>query len=197
MKKQILLTSLILLTSMFLSAQEAKYEFKSAIIKSEVSAFGQKIETTTYIDDYGKKESSETIVKMPGTDNKAKHLRTIMDGASVINIDLDLKKAIRIPLPEKPINYLNLTPEIKEKFKMKESGTEDIAGKPCKKYALEVSQMEQTVEMKTCIWKGIPLKTESSSNGMVLMTQTVTDIQENVPVKAEIFTLPEGITLPD
>ena len=118
--------------TILLNAQEAKYGIKSAIIKKDVVAMGQNVECTWYMDDYGKKESTELTMKTGGVAGVEKHIRTIADGSSAINIDLDMKTAMKMKLPEKPINYLQLTPEIVEKYKIKETGEEDIAGKPCK-----------------------------------------------------------------
>ena len=66
MNVKLLLEIFFLLISTVLIAQEAKYELKSAIIKKETVAMGQKLESTWYIDDYGKKESSETVMKVGG-----------------------------------------------------------------------------------------------------------------------------------
>ncbi|MCD8495869.1 MAG: hypothetical protein LRY45_04450 [Bacteroides graminisolvens] len=54
---------LLLFVTIALSAQEAKYEMKSAIIKKKTDFSGQVLESTTFIDDYGKKEATEIILK--------------------------------------------------------------------------------------------------------------------------------------
>jgi len=179
-------------TAFTLSAQEAKYEIKSAIIKKETVAMGQTIESTCYFDDFGKKESAEITLKNGIAQGVDKHIRTLMDSASIVNIDLDLKVGNRMALPDKPINYLQLTPEIKDKYKIKDTGEEDIIGKSCRKYSLEMTQMGQTLQIKTWIWKGIVLKSETSGNGMVFATETATEILENISVPEEKFKAPEG-----
>lgn len=189
--------ALFLSVTTALSAQEAKYELKSAAIQKETVAMGQKFESTWYIDDFGKKESNEAVFKMGGVANIEKRILTIMEDASVVNVDLGLKSATRMKLPEKPINYLQLTPEVIEKYKIKEQGEEEIAGKPCKKYSLEVSQMGQTAQVDTWVWKGLVLKSQTSGNGMVVMVETAKEIQENAVVPAEKFMIPEGITIPE
>jgi hypothetical protein len=98
-------------------------------------------------------------------------------------------------LPEKPINYLQLTPEIREKYKIKDAGEETVVGKTCKKYSLEITQMGQILKTTNCVWKGLVLKAEISSGGMLVSTEIAIDIQENVPVSADKFTIPEGFII--
>lgn len=186
---------LLMFITNVLFAQETKYELKSAIIKKETVAMGQKFESIWYIDDYGEKESSETLMKVGGVTGIEKHLLTIMDGNFVINVDLDMKTASRMKMPQEAVNYLKLSPEIIEKFKVKEIGEEEVAGKPCKKYSLEISQMGQTAQVLTWVWKGLVFKSEMGANGMMIMKETVAEIKENPAVPADKFIVPEGITI--
>jgi hypothetical protein len=55
-----------------------------------------------------------------------------------------------------------------------------------------MTQMGQTLQIKTWIWKGIVLKSETSGNGMVFATETATEILENISVPEEKFKAPEG-----
>jgi hypothetical protein len=191
-----LLVCLLLLATITLSAEDAKrYEVKTAIIKKEIVAMGMKLAVTTYFDDYGKKEAVEITVKDGITVGVDKHTRTLMTDSTVLNIDLDLKVATKIPLPQKPVNYLALTPEIMEQFKMQEAGESEIAGKPCKKYTLEITQMGQKITITTHVWKGISLKTETVANGTTVATETATEIQEDASVSSEKFVLPEGTVI--
>lgn len=195
MKMKILFAALLLSATTLLSAQEAKYGIKSAIIKKDMVAMGQKVECAWYVEDYGKKEAVEIAMKTGGVAGIEKHIRTISEGASVVNVDLDMKTAMRMNLPQQPINYLQLTPDVIEKFKIKETGKEEIAGKPCKKYALEITQMGQTVQMSVWIWKGLALKSETASNGMVVMVETATQVDESSVVPVDKFVVPEGINV--
>ena len=182
-----LLSLLLTLIAFSLSAQEARYEIKSAIIKKEISMMGQKFETTNYIDEFGKKESADMNVN-------GQQIRIIQEGSSIVNVNLSSKQAARMNLPEKPINYLQLTSEVKEKYNVKETGEEEIAGKVCKKYSLDVVQMGQSLEIKTWIWKGITLKSETSGSGMVITEMTI-EVQENAEIPADKFTVPDGISV--
>jgi hypothetical protein len=174
------------------SAQKAKYELKSAIIKKETAVMGQKFESMWYIDDSGVKESVEITIKNGIMEGVDKHIRTILDSVSMTNVDLDLRQAQKIILPEKPVNYLRLTPEIIEKYQIKETGEETVAEKTCKKYSLEITQMGQTLKINNCVWKGLVLKAETSSGGMLISTETAIEIREDVPVPADKFIVPEG-----
>jgi hypothetical protein len=176
-----------------LSAQDAaKYEIESAIIQKEVIMMGQKLNATWYMDDFGRKESLEMTIKNGITQGVDKHIRTLMEGASVITIDLDLNVGNRMELPEKPVNYLQLTPEVREKYKISEGDEEEIAGKKCRKYSLEVTQMGQTVLVTAWVWKGLVLKSESAGNGMVFAVETATEVQENVTVPVNKLIVPEN-----
>ena len=193
MKVKFLFTALLLFAVIGLSAQDAKYEIKSAIIKKSVEMFGQKTESTTFFDDYGKLEARLSEWVWEGSTT---HMRTITTDEKMTMINLDNKTAFVIQSEEKPVNFLKLTKDIIDKHKIKELGTEDIAGKPCKKYSMEASQMGQSVSATVWIWKGITLKTTSSFNDMTI-TETATDIKENATVDAEMFKVPKDITIQD
>ena len=185
MKVKCLLAVLLLSATATAFAQEAKYGIKSAILKKEAVTMGQKVQGVQYFDDYGRKEASELTMKVGGVANVEKHIRTIADGDKIISIDLDMKVANKATLPVKPVNYLNLTDEVRE-----------ILGRKCTKYTLEVVYGGQTTYSTVWIWKGIPLKNETSSNGMVIVTEQATEIQENAEVPAMKFLVPEGVTFP-
>ena len=193
MKTKLLFTTLLL--SVFtLSAQEAKYEIKSAIITKSMDMMGQKIDGVQYIDDFGVKESILLKMPMQGVASMYMRLRSITKGDTVITANLDLKTGNKIVLPEKPVNYLKLTDEVREKYKIKEHAKEEIAGKLCNKYSLVISQMGQQASTTTWVWKGIVLKSVISVSGMS-MTEEVIDIQENVKVDAENFTIPDDVII--
>ena len=73
MKTKILFAISLLFAVTVLNAQEAKYGIKSAIIKKDVVAMGQKVECTWYMDDYGKKESTELTMKTGGGKTYTNH----------------------------------------------------------------------------------------------------------------------------
>ena len=123
--------------------------------------------------------------------------RILVKNPSVLILDESTSAmANKATLPVKPVNYLNLTDEVRELHKIKEVGTEEILGRKCTKYTLEVVYGGQTTYSTVWIWKGIPLKNETSSNGMVIVTEQATEIQENAEVPAGKFLVPEGVTFP-
>ena len=198
LKKLIMKTKLLfatlLLSAFTLSAQEAKYEIKSAIITKSVEMMGQKIDGMQYVDDFGVKESITLKMPMQGVPGSFLQIRTINKGDTIITANLELKTGNKIVLPEKPVNYLKLTEEVREKYKIKELGQEEVAGKQCDKYSLEVSQMGQQVSTTAWVWKGIVLKSVTSASGMT-MTEEATGIKENIEVDTENFTIPKDVTI--
>ncbi|MDR0891978.1 MAG: hypothetical protein LBN24_05140 [Mediterranea sp.] len=195
-KTLIMMFSLTLAVSV--SAQEAKYGFKSGIIKKTSIAMGRKLEGTTYVDNYGKQEAMEITIKDVYGKGMDQMMRTITDSTGITAINLTLNMGTRMKKPPiEPINYLQLTPEVRDKYKIVDKGEETIAGKPCQKYSLEINQNGQNLQTNTWIWEGFPLKIEISSNGMLLSTETATDIQTDVPIPAEEFLVPERAIITD
>jgi hypothetical protein len=195
-KRRITIWLLSSFIAIALSAQDvAKYELESAIIQKEVITMGQKMNATWYIDGFGRNESIEMTLKNGIAQGVDKHIQTLMEEMSVVTIDPDQHTANRIKLPEKPVNYLQLTPEVSEKYKIREVGEEEIAGKKCRKYSLEITLMGQAMQVTTWVWKGLVLKSESAGNGMVFAVETATEIQENATVPADKFVIPENVII--
>ncbi|MGP1463462.1 hypothetical protein [Tannerella sp.] len=193
MKIRLLITGLLLLWGIWVSAQEVtKYGIKSAVIKKEVTAMGQKMQNTLYFDDYGKKEATELHIKVT---NMEKLMRTIAEGKTNVSIDVEEKKAYRMPAPDEPNNYRNLTQEDRKKYNIREGGEEEIAGKLCKKYTLDIPQGDMKFQATVWIWEGIMLKFESVNEGQVVVTDEAKEIRENEAIPADKFTIPEGFTV--
>ena len=145
---RLFITGLLLLSGIRLSAQEmTKYGIKSAVIKKEVTTMGQKMQNTLYFDDYGKKEAAELHIKVTNMD---KLMRTIVEGKTNVAIDLEEKKAYRMPASDEPKNYRNLTQEDRTKYNIREGGEEEIAGKLCKKYTLDIPQGD--TKFQATVW---------------------------------------------
>ena len=191
MKKTWFVMMLLIAAVGMITAQEAKYEIKSGIVKKVSNVMGQKVESILYFDDYGKMEAVETTVNVAGTE---KNMRTLDEGNSIASIDLDAKTVQRMEKPDKLDNFLTLTDEQKEKYKYQELGEETFLDRPCKKVSLELTEMGQTFQATLWLWKGIPLKTETQVGGMTVVEEAV-EVQENVEVPAEKFTVPEGFTV--
>jgi len=192
--KKVFILSLLTLFAVSLMAQEARYEFKSAIIKSEMSFGEMKTVVTTYVDDYGKKEATE--FSMVGPDGNESNWLNITEGATTTSVNLTAKTAFKMQSRQATVNFLKLTPEIKAARNIKELGEETVAEKSCKKYSLETSWGERTSKVTNWVWKGFVLKLETlGDDGNVFMSSKATEIQENVAVPAGKFVVPSGITV--
>ena len=181
MNKKLVLATLFFLSVFAISAQEARYEVKSAIIKKTTEMMGLKSETVQYIDDYGAKEAiitdgSHTIIK--------ENMR--------INISSESKTGVKRALPKNRINFMKLTPEMIEENELKEESREEFAGKICIKYTMAMNVMGRKVTSTVWVWKGVPIKTIVSEIGY---TELVTEIQENVAINAEVFLVPDDVTI--
>ena len=158
------------------------YGFKSGTIKIEMDMMGQTVPSTIYFDDYGAKQA--TSISMMGME-----MTQINKDGKMYLVNKGEKSVQEMPQQQEQINYLNLTDEIKAKYKIKEVGKETVAGKECTTYTVEVSQMGQTVKTTVSVWNGIAMKTTADMGGFS-MSQKVTEVKEG-PVDAAIFEIPK------
>jgi len=179
-------------------AQEKRYGIERAILKKNIAmdmgGMKQTMSSVQYIDDFGQKESSETFISMQGQNFT---VFTLMKDGYVYTANMALKQGAKINMATmgdyKTVNYLNITNEVKEKYKIVEKGNESFLGKDCKRYDLTVSVQGQTVQVSVWIWRGIALKSASTVTGTNVVEE-VTEIQEGATIAKEKFELPEGIT---
>ena len=158
------------------------YGIKSGTIKVEMDMMGQTIPSTIYFDDYGAKQA--TSISMMGME-----MTQINKDGKMYLVNKGEKSVQEMPQQQEQINYLNLTDEVKAKYKIKEVGKETVAGKECTTYTVEVSQMGQTVKTTVSVWNGIAMKTVADAGGFS-MSQKVTEVKE-APVDAAIFEIPK------
>ena len=158
------------------------YGIKSGTIKIEMDMMGQTVPSTIYFDDYGAKQA--TSISMMGME-----MTQINKDGKMYLVNKGEKSVQEMPQQQEQINYLNLTDEIKAKYKIKEVGKETVAGKECTTYTVEVSQMGQTVKTTVSVWNGIAMKTTADMGGFS-MSQKVTEVKEG-PVDAAIFEIPK------
>ena len=168
-------------------AQEKLYTVKSGIVTMEMDMMGQKITQEIYFDDYGAKQA--TVGNFGG--RKTRNI--VVDGSTVMVND-DEKTATKMPMmgQQERVNFSNLDEKAIKKYKVKELGTETVAGKECKKYEVTLFMMGQPKKQTVCVYKGITLKSESKSD-FGAMNQVATKVQENVEIPASMFVLPEGV----
>ena len=172
-------------------AQEKLYEVKSGIVTMEMDMMGQAMVQEIYFDDYGAKQA--TLSNFGGR----KMRMLVVDGSNVMVNDEE-KTATRMPMmgQGEKVNFTNLDEKAIKKYKVKELGTEVVADKECKKYQITVFMMGQPQKQTVWVYKGITLKTSSSSD-FGEMVQKATKLQENVEIPASMFTIPEGVQVKD
>ena len=172
-------------------AQEKLYEVKSGKITMEMDMMGQTMVQEVYFDDYGAKQA--TVMDMQG-----QKTRQITQDGSNIMIDDAAKTATKMPAMgmmgggRSEINWSNLDEKTIKKNKIEETGEETVAGKTCKVYKYKVMMMGQAVSATACVYKGIVLKS-STSTDFGEMGQKATKIEENITIDPSMFTIPEGV----
>ena len=183
MKKFFSLCAVLLVAVAAMAQNGTKYYgIKSGTIKIEMDMMGQTIPSTIYFGDYGAKQA--TSISMMGME-----MTQINKDGKMYLVNKGEKSVQEMPQQQEQINYLNLTDEIKAKYKIKEVGKETVAGKECTTYTVEVSQMGQTVKTTVSVWNGIAMKTVADAGGFS-MSQKVTEVKE-APVDAAIFEIPK------
>ena len=173
-------------------AQEKLYEVKSGKVTMEMDMMGQTMVQEIYFDDYGAKQA--TVMNMQG-----QKMRQIAQDGSNIMIDEAAKTATKMPAMgmmggEQRINFSNLDEKTIKKNKIQEAGEETVAGKTCKVYKYKVMMMGQAVSATACVYKGIVLKSTTSTD-FGEMGQKATKIEENITIDPSMFTVPEGVKI--
>ena len=192
MKAKYLLLSLLLLVPFFASAQDVaqpvkKYGFKSAIVKSTTDMRGQVIEMTGYIEEYGALECQKVSIDLPGMGSVETAVINKDGKAWTVNYTM---KQVEETTPEEQVNFLELSDEDVEKYKIKEIGKEVLLGKECIKYSVENEVQGLKANLTVWAYKGFPMKTETEVQGFKIVFK-VTDFQEDAMVLPQIFDVPE------
>ena len=189
--KKLLIIAALFVCGLGAQAQEKLYEVKSGKITMEMDMMGQAMVQEVYFDDYGAKQA--TVMNMQG-----QKTRQITQDGSNIMIDDAAKTATKMPAMgmmgggRSEINWSNLDEKTIKKNKIQEAGEETIAGKTCKVYKYKVMMMGQAVSATACVYKGIVLKS-STSTDFGEMGQKATKIEENITIDPSMFTIPEGV----
>ena len=186
--KRILTFLAVTLTAVSVFAQEEaphRYGIKSGKYVMETKVMGQTVAATTWFDDFGNVSLTRTQTSVMGQEMDVASL--VRDGKTYV-IDYSASQIQEAPNQES-LNFMDLSDEVVEKFKVKTLGTEELAGKDCTKFSAETSQMGQTAKITAWVWNGIPMKTVTSMMGMNV-TATVSSLEEG-PVEASLFELPK------
>ena len=171
-------------------AQVNMYEVKSGIVTMEMDMMGRKVVQEIYFDDYGAKQA--TIMEFQG-----KKMRAIDVKGENVMIDDENKTATKMPamgMTNEKINFLDKSEKNIRKNKIKELGTETVAGKECTKYSVAVFVMGQVLKQTVWVYKGITLKS-SISTDFGEMGMAATKLVEDVEIPAKTFEVPEGLKI--
>lgn len=190
--KLFLAAAAIVAVSATAQAQEARYEFEKAVITTKAEMMGQPMVTTYYIDDYGKNEASEFTMDMSAMGGNKMQMRSVRQADGTVTFDVNnVKEGHK---SEGTVNFLNLTPEVIKKHKIKEKGEEVIEGRPCKIYTVNTEQMGMSVSSTVWVWKGFTVKTVVDG-GMFTIETKLDTFDENGKIPDGIFTIPDGMKI--
>jgi len=180
--------------------QAKRYGIENVVLKKRHFLMNKTtMDETTYIADYGCKESSECKMSHPGG------LSTTLfsmykEGFVYMIVEVfdrrnrsQLKQYTKTDISQagenmRDVNFLDLTDEIKEKFQIEEKGIEQFLGKECTKYEMNIPNQGQDNKLTVLVWQGLILKMTDGST-----VREVTEIQENAVIASEKFQLPEGV----
>ncbi|MBO7462949.1 MAG: hypothetical protein J6T96_10180, partial [Bacteroidales bacterium] len=95
---------------------------------------------------------------------------------------------------EGSVNFLNLTPEVIKKHKIKEKGEETIDGRPCKIYVVNTEQMGMSVSSQVWVWKGFTVKTVVDG-GMFTIETKMDTFDENGKIPDGVFDIPADMKI--
>lgn len=188
--KRFIFIAVLLAICTGVGAQENLYEIKSGKVTMEMDMMGRKVTQEIYFDDYGQKQA--TVMNMRG-----KTVRGITVDGSNIMIDDKEMTATKMPgfdMAGEKINFNDKSEKNIRKNKIKEIGTEVIAGKECTKYTAAIFMMGQVVKQTVWVYKGVVLKT-SVKTDFGEMGQTAVSIEEDIEIPESMFTIPEGVTI--
>ena len=178
-----------------------RYDIKSGKIDYKVINYGNIMGVETKVigikrvlfDSYGAKELSEenrvqkTIIDGKISTDKS-HKMTFMNGAIIYNIDMNKKRIVRMQNPalllsslkgRSPMKYAE---DIMKKMGGKKTGSEKVLGYRC--------EVWKVMDVKQCIYKGVPLKIESRAMGMH-STEIATKVKFDIALKEKNFKLPD------
>ena len=167
-----------------------KVDLKSAIIHMTSSVMGLSQSIIVYMDDYGKKQATEVTQELLG---KKIHQYSVNDSLYIYSFNPEEKKGQKAKIDENnpdDINFNSITREMAQRFHLRKKGTATVIGKKCDVYAVDFAGTK--LQATFYIWKGIPLKTESTVSGISVKMEA-TKIEENVPIAAEKFQIPNDI----
>jgi len=177
----------------------APYKVKSGMLISEMTGImkNMKVVSTTFFDDYGRKERTETLSRfeMMGNETETRGLTIKRDGY-IYTIDLNEKTATRMN-PKTSFNqgdfdFSAMSEELIKKYNFKKLGTEKYLDKDCEVMSFEMPAMN--MKGKVWLWEGITLKSEVDMGKMHTLI-AVNKIETDIPVDPGKFEIPGDIQI--
>ena len=176
-----------------------KYGIKSGIFTSKSHAMGQEIVTTTYFDDYGKKEFTETKMEMEvmkGTTVKTNNITIVNGDGFRYTIDMEKKTGNKTKDygggggAMGGMDFSKVSESMMKEYNIKKLPSETVSGKECDVISMDSKMMKGTV----ATWKGITMKMDAEMSKMKI-TMVVTNFEENASVPASRFEVPKDVTI--
>ena len=176
--KRYLCLFLLLIGFTAFAQSERLFDHKSGKFTMQMEFGGQTIKTYTVFDDFGAKQWSQTETM----------------GQLVSTLLLDGKSYILTPMfqelpTQETVNYMNLTPEVIQKYKIEMVGIDTVEGYDCLVYTLKVNQQGFEGDGKVWIWDGIPICSVVTIMNMTMVT-TISNLEVDIPVDQSLFQLP-------
>jgi hypothetical protein len=180
------------------AAGKGKYAMKSGIFVMKTNMMGEDMITTTYFDDYGKKECQEMKMemKMAGQTIKTNNV-TITNGDGFrYTIDMEKKTGTKTKdyggNSNPTADMASASAEKMKEYGIKKESPVTILGKTCDVYSMDGKMGKGTF----ATWQGISMRSEMSMAGMKTpMKIETTSIEENAAVPASKFEVPKDVTI--
>lgn len=173
-----------------------KYEIKSGSFTYSIplKGFGP-VETTTYFDNYGETECTESKVEIAAFGQVIRqHTRSITKDGWFYNLDMTNKTGTKSKIDSASMadmkqGFAAMAVAMKGSMKTEELGTEDVLGKSCRK--VKVSFDGGNTWGTFWLWKNITLKMEMPGAGDGgAFTMTATKVEELSSIPADKFNIP-------
>jgi hypothetical protein len=159
-----------------------RYEIKSGTV---VYKGPMGVIQTLYFDNYGATEVFTTELEMMGIKSKDTQIRR--DGYQY-SFKAGETTGVKSKWYTNDVNYTKMDVELMKQYKVKDLGSETIAGKSCKKYSAEFGSSP----IVTWVWNNIMVKTITKMANTEIVIEA-TKIEEG-PVDATLFEVPANVT---
>ena len=179
-----LLAALLMLLPVF---AQKRYELKSGILQLISYTDGHETQETQYFDNYGASEAVTYVMDIPGL--VTYRVWTISKGDRMWMATQEVagkSKPKESANPVADLTVLSPSPEVVEKYNMKELRKEEFLGRKCTVFNYDLTQNRTRYTITAWVYKGLVLKQDYTIKKRHV-TIVATELKENAPVPAEIF----------